>query len=71
MAQYEFWSEFLQSKANTYEGFRDRMLQVMPRYYHASRNERKEMRTKALGLLNGMSDEQRIDFYRGAYRPTI
>lgn len=71
MKMYEFWSEFLQSKANTYEGFRDRMLQVMPGYFHAKLAERKEMRAKAAALINGMSDEQRIDFNRGAYRPTI
>lgn len=72
MAAYEFWNEFLQApRADTYEGFRDRMIQMMPRYYHASRAQKKELRAKALALYNNMTDDQLIDFRRGAYRPEV
>lgn len=72
MRAYEFWNEFEQApKAQTYEGFRDRMLQLMPGYFHNTKAVRKERRAKALELFNGLSNDQRCDFYRGAYNPTV
>ena len=72
MAAYEFWTEFQRcSFANSYEGFRDRFLSLMPDYYRTPRAQRRRRRLAALRLYRTMTPEQRIEFNRGAWRPTV
>ena len=77
MKAYEFIKEheaFCAAKgaSASYEGFRDRFIELLPNNYHSlSSAQRKTAREAALTLRLGMTREQEIDFLRGAWRPNI
>ena len=77
MASYEFFKEYeafcaAKSASASYEGFRDRFLELLPKNYRSLTGSlRTAAREAALKLRLEMTREQEIDFLRGAWRPRV